>query len=129
MAKAYDKWPDPWLGLSRLLADADVPSAVIEGLKPTRRNAYSTVSMLLPAISQAQVGLVMELLYAEVGRAKGEVPRTLTWSMLADMQRSGFTIGSHTRTHAWLANESPEKRFDEIELRDALLHGRGARRG
>src|SRR5206468_370603 len=30
------------------------------------------------------------------------------------LQRSGFTIGSHTRTHAWLANESPEKRFDEI---------------
>jgi peptidoglycan/xylan/chitin deacetylase (PgdA/CDA1 family) len=70
--------------------------------------------MLLPAVSQAQVSLVMELLHAEVGGASGDVPRTLTWAMLEDIRRSGFTIGSHTRTHVWLANESPETRFDEI---------------
>jgi peptidoglycan/xylan/chitin deacetylase (PgdA/CDA1 family) len=114
LARAYEKWPDPWQGVSRLLADAEIPDGVIEELKSVSRNAYGTVSMLLPAISQAQVSVVMELLRAEVGRAGGDVPRTLTWTMLEDLRRSGFTIGSHTRTHVWLANESPEKRCDEI---------------
>jgi peptidoglycan/xylan/chitin deacetylase (PgdA/CDA1 family) len=38
----------------------------------------------------------------------------MTWSMVRDLYRAGFTIGSHTRTHAWLANESSEKSLDEI---------------
>ena len=38
----------------------------------------------------------------------------MTWQMVRDLHRAGFTIGSHTRTHAWLANESAEKSAEEI---------------
>src|SRR5262249_1429592 len=33
----------------------------------------------------------------------------------AEMQKSGFTIGSHTRTHAWLTREAPAAVIDEIQ--------------
>ena len=44
----------------------------------------------------------------------GETPQPLTWPMIAEMRRAGFTIGSHTRTHAWLAMESPERSAEEL---------------
>ena len=114
MAKAYEQWPDPWRGLSKLLSDADITPAIGQSLRPATRNPYTLVSLLLPAISQVQAGLVMDLLEAQVGRARGNAPATLTWPMVEAMHRAGFTIGSHTRTHAWLANESSEKVLDEI---------------
>ena len=39
----------------------------------------------------------------------------LTWEMLAEMAQSGITIGSHTRTHVLLPNESTQRVQEEIE--------------
>jgi peptidoglycan/xylan/chitin deacetylase (PgdA/CDA1 family) len=114
LKRAYDQWQQPWRGLSTVLADADLASAVVERLQATCANPYVLTSMLLPLISQAQAGRVMDLLDAEIGHEPGSAPRTMTWSQVRDLYRAGFTIGSHTRTHAWLANESPERSFDEI---------------
>lgn len=114
LARAYDKWREPWHGLSALLATAEMSPPIIEQLRASSANPYELTSTLLPALSQAQARLVMDLLHAELGDAGESVPRTMTWSMIRDLQRAGFTIGSHTRTHAWLANESPETRRDEI---------------
>jgi peptidoglycan/xylan/chitin deacetylase (PgdA/CDA1 family) len=111
--RAYDRWQHPWRGLATVLADADIAPSVIEHLQ-TCTSPYGLTSTLLPAISQTQAGLVMDLLDAELGLDRGSAPRTVTWSMVRDLHRAGFTIGSHTRTHAWLANESPERGFDEI---------------
>jgi peptidoglycan/xylan/chitin deacetylase (PgdA/CDA1 family) len=56
----------------------------------------------------------MDVLQAEVGIDHETVPGTMTWSMVRDLDRAGFTIGSHTRTHTWLANETFERGFEEI---------------
>jgi peptidoglycan/xylan/chitin deacetylase (PgdA/CDA1 family) len=114
LARAYDIWQEPWRGVSEVLVEAEISPSVIEQLRTSCANPYLLTSMLLPAISQAQAGLVIELLHAEVGVEGAAIPRTLTWAMVRDLLRAGFTIGSHTRTHPWLANESAEKRFDEI---------------
>jgi peptidoglycan/xylan/chitin deacetylase (PgdA/CDA1 family) len=37
----------------------------------------------------------------------------MSWEMLEEMQSAGMTIGSHTRSHALLTNESTEKMFEE----------------
>jgi peptidoglycan/xylan/chitin deacetylase (PgdA/CDA1 family) len=34
--------------------------------------------------------------------------------MIVEMRRAGVTIGSHTKTHVWLATESPERGADEV---------------
>jgi len=114
MAKAYARWDDPWAGLTRLLASVDVSAMSIPGMRAASRNPYAAVTRLLPSLSQTHVGRLMEILIEQVGNGIPLGPRTVTWSMIDDMRRAGFTIGSHTRTHAWLANESDEKSFDEI---------------
>jgi peptidoglycan/xylan/chitin deacetylase (PgdA/CDA1 family) len=45
--------------------------------------------------------------------------RPLDWEALAAMQRAGFTVGSHTRTHALLTRE------DDETVRDELVRSRG----
>jgi len=112
--KAYAEWADPWRGLSRLLADADLSATMIPGMRAASRNPYQAVTTLLPALSQAGADRVMSVLDSQIGNGTAAVPCTITWSMLEDMVRQGFTIGSHTRTHVWLANESDEKDSDEL---------------
>ena len=46
--------------------------------------------------------------------ASSDVPRRLTWPMVADMRAAGFTIGSHTKTHVSLPMETPEAAADEL---------------
>jgi peptidoglycan/xylan/chitin deacetylase (PgdA/CDA1 family) len=71
---------------------------------------------LLDHLSQVEVLGVCDSLEAELGPTRGETPAAvlpLTWEMLAEMHRGGVTIGSHTRTHALLTNEPPQRILDE----------------
>jgi len=45
----------------------------------------------------------------------------LTWEMLEEMRDAGMTIGSHSRTHAFLANETAERIDDEVGSSRATL--------
>lgn len=72
---------------------------------------------LLDHAPQADVLRLCDGLEAELGPDGGEAPAALvcmTWEMLAEMHRGGVTIGSHTQTHALLANESRQKVRDEL---------------
>ena len=110
----YEKRRQPWRALSAVLGDADIAPSVVERLHATCTNAYVLTSTLLPLMSQAQACLVIELLEAEYPLDRAAMPPTITWSMARELQNDGFVIGSHTRTHAWLANESPDKSYEEI---------------
>jgi peptidoglycan/xylan/chitin deacetylase (PgdA/CDA1 family) len=114
LARAFDKWQEPWPAVSRLFAEAEISTEIIQQLQPSSVNPYALTSMLMPAVSQAQAASAMDVLQAEVGIDDASAPGTMTWSMVRDLDRAGFTIGSHTRTHTWLANETSERGFEEI---------------
>jgi hypothetical protein len=112
--KAYGRWPDPWQSLTRMLAQAHLQDAATPRLRAASRNPYSAVSAILPALSQVEAGRLVALLDAQIGNGTAAIPRTVTWPMVEEMRRAGVTIGSHTKTHVWLANESDEKMLDEL---------------
>src|SRR5207253_2234544 len=40
--------------------------------------------------------------------------RSVSWDMVLRWQRAGMTVGSHTRTHALLTNETDEDVWEEV---------------
>jgi peptidoglycan/xylan/chitin deacetylase (PgdA/CDA1 family) len=107
VAKAFATWNDPRRRLSGLLSDLGLPEQQLTP-PPTTRTPLLAVSSLLPVLSQTDVLRVMAGLEASVGNGFHHVPKTVTWDMLAEMRRGGFTIGSHTRSHVTLPMETPE---------------------
>ena len=85
----------------------------------TMKNGTWSPALVLPIVlqtlPQADVQRVIEALETQVrieeSALAGQLP--LTWEMLVEMQRAGVIIGSHTKTHAWLTNESRGKVAEE----------------
>ena len=114
VAKAFACWDDPQRQMFGLLRDLGLPAHDF-----TRRSAVGSplmaVSTLLPGLPQADIRRIMAGLEASVGNGFYNVPLAVTWEMLKDMRRRGFTIGSHTRSHVSLPMESPETITAEVE--------------
>jgi peptidoglycan/xylan/chitin deacetylase (PgdA/CDA1 family) len=64
---------------------------------------------------------VLVYLESVVGPAASGMPRSLTWPMIAEMGRAGFTIGSHTKTHPSLPMETPETAAEEVARSKSAL--------
>jgi peptidoglycan/xylan/chitin deacetylase (PgdA/CDA1 family) len=107
IAKGFAAWPDPRRRLLDLLGDLGLPAADLLGARAATSHPLRTVSALLPNLPRDQVGRVMASIEASVGNGFAPMPLTLTWPMLQQMRRDGFTIGSHTRSHVSLPMESP----------------------
>jgi peptidoglycan/xylan/chitin deacetylase (PgdA/CDA1 family) len=131
MEKAFAGWKDPWFELANLLDRAEIPISDIPRMRAALGHSSSVVPNLLSALSSAEAARVIDVLTDRVGSGLAAVPRALTWPMVAEMRSAGFTIGSHTRSHTWLANESEAMRMEEIEgskfelearLGEAVLH-------
>jgi peptidoglycan/xylan/chitin deacetylase (PgdA/CDA1 family) len=105
--RAFATWDDPRHALVGLLADLQLPSDLLR-MRAATKSPLATISTLLPMLSQADVNKVIDALESAIGSGAGEIPLTLTWPMIATMRRAGFTIGSHTQTHASLPAESAE---------------------
>jgi peptidoglycan/xylan/chitin deacetylase (PgdA/CDA1 family) len=115
MAKAFATWPDPQRQLRALFRDLDIPADVPLSPRAATTTALSTVVALLPGLSLANVGRVLDGLESAVGNGFGPAPLTITWPMLAEMRRAGWVIGSHTATHPSLPTESPAAVARELE--------------
>jgi len=120
VAKAFSCWDDPRSKMFGLLSELGLPAHDL-----TRRSAVANpmlaVSTLLPELPQADIRRLMTGLELSVGNGFHNVPRTVTWDMVADMRRRGFTIGSHTRTHVSLPVESPGRIAAELAESKAVL--------
>jgi peptidoglycan/xylan/chitin deacetylase (PgdA/CDA1 family) len=79
---------------------------------------------MLPGMAMADVRRVMDGIEAAVGNGFHPVPRSVGWSELAEMQRAGMTVGSHTRSHVTLPMERPEQIADELQGSKRLLEQR-----
>jgi peptidoglycan/xylan/chitin deacetylase (PgdA/CDA1 family) len=108
MAKAYAAWDDPQRELIGLLRHLDIPAIEQLDTRTAIPTPLLAVETLLPDLSLANVGRVLDALESAVGNGFGPPPLTLTWPMLAELRRAGWVIGSHTRTHPSLSTESPE---------------------
>src|SRR4029079_9461700 len=123
VAKAFRRWDDPRSKLADLLGELGLPAHdfAARSVMTTPSNA---VSALLPVLPQSDVRHLMLGLESNVGNGFHHVPLTVTWEMIADMRRRGFTIGSHTRRHVSLPAESPERAMAEIEYSKTDLERR-----
>ena|SRR5436190_15854738 len=88
-----------------------------------RRNPFASTQHLLRTHGSNAVTEMISALDVdgEVARKTPAALRPLTWPMLAEMRDAGMTIGSHSKTHAFLTNESPDRVQDEVRGSRAAL--------
>lgn len=109
--------------LAALLREVDVDLLGRERLDRGPADPLAMTGLLLGRLPQAEVERVVERLEADgpLGGDELQAMRPLTWGMLSEMQRSGVTVGSHTKSHALLTNENGRKRTEETAAsREAL---------
>ena len=70
---------------------------------------------LLESLPQSELERLAVSLERQIGvdAEKQRAHRPLTWEMIRDLQRSGFTIGSHSRTHSLLTKEGEDTVLQE----------------
>lgn len=112
--KAFSRWIDPRSRLERVLADLGLPASRILRESSATESPLLAVSALLPNLSRVDTLKVMNRLEWLVGNGFVGIPRTMAWDALAQMQRDGFIVGSHTRTHVSLPMESADSAVDEL---------------
>ena len=80
------------------------------------KSPYRATRTLLEALTQESIRRVIAALESEVSISDETFKPfySLTWDMLDRMQRAGVTIGSHTRTHIVMTNESGERVANEV---------------
>ena len=85
-------------------------------LLASRSNALQATRVLLETLSQTEVEEVIRKLESEVSIVEDAFRPfySLTWEMLEEICRAGITIGSHTRTHVLMTNESRERVQEEL---------------
>jgi len=91
--------------------------------------AFAAACALLETLSPAGLEQLMQALAQAVGPVEEQFPelRAMDWEMLRTMHRGGFTIGSHTSSHALLTGESSGCVRQELETsRSRLERGLGA---
>jgi peptidoglycan/xylan/chitin deacetylase (PgdA/CDA1 family) len=116
LAGAYARGAAGSRAVERLLVGLNGTVGQAEGRAALGRGPYAVTSLLLDRLSHAGVREVVHELESAGSRAPAFLPelRPLGWEMLAAMRDAGIVIGSHTRTHALLTNESPERVRDEL---------------
>ncbi len=89
----------------------------IESLGNGSIDYSKAVNSLLALLPRADIERIIAILESETEFVPLplETHRSVTWEMIHEMHRAGVIIGSHTRTHAVLPNESPERVLEEIE--------------
>jgi hypothetical protein len=103
-----------------------LPNGTVTG---TATTPFLATRMLLEGLSQGDMQRVLAVLESEVSISEGTFKPyySLTWEMLAEIRRAGMTVGSHTRTHVLMTNESRQKVMDEVVgSREELEKGLGA---
>jgi peptidoglycan/xylan/chitin deacetylase (PgdA/CDA1 family) len=102
-----------WAAAREVLVELGVTTA--EQAARGLNEPFGALRHVLTTQSQWGLGRVTAALEETLGIDTGQLDglRPLSWTMLAEMQRGGMTVGSHTRTHALLTRESPERMLAE----------------
>jgi len=97
--------------LRTILRDANVEA-------PVTCDSFSATQFLLQNLSHSELQRVIDRLQTEFTVTENwqGALRPLSWEMVAEMRHAGMTIGSHSKTHAFLTNESEERVTEEAEM-------------
>lgn len=123
LTRALRKWRSAPLRLTHLLLKLGVRSPAADVIGRNAPDHLGATRALLTMLPQTQIRRLIRLLQLEITLDDSALEsfRPLTWEMVSEMHRAGMTIGSHTRSHALLTNESPKKVVDEaVESRQVL---------
>ena len=90
--------------------------------KAGRENAFSETQDLLRNQQHAELLRIIES--TEISRQMPSALHPLTWEMLRKMRDAGMTIGSHSKTHAFLTNETPQRVRNEVHGSREVLQQR-----
>jgi peptidoglycan/xylan/chitin deacetylase (PgdA/CDA1 family) len=103
--------------LFALLKEYGVPVPAGKTLAARPGDYSQTVNFVLSTIPQSRVRQLMQRLENDspLELDPAMFHRSLDWDNVLAMHRAGVVIGSHTRTHAVLTTEEPEKVRDEID--------------
>ena len=98
-----------------ILQNAGIEVPKMEWISRMQPAAFPVMAALIDGVPQAQANRLIEVLEARFGIGTGRLDElsSLSWEMLREMQSAGMTIGSHTRSHALLTNESNETVIEE----------------
>ena len=111
LRRANASWRDPASAFRDLLRDLTLPLDPNQLGGDPRFAVATTLRTLSRHDVERLAGSIEDAVGVDASTASGIEP--LTWEMLASMVRSGAIIGSHTRSHAWLTQESPGEVLDE----------------
>jgi peptidoglycan/xylan/chitin deacetylase (PgdA/CDA1 family) len=97
------------------LRNEGITAPGMEAIGRMDAKAFPVMSALIDDMPQALANRMIQVLEARfaLGEGRHEGLHSLSWEMLREMRSAGVTIGSHTRTHALLTNESREKVIEE----------------
>jgi peptidoglycan/xylan/chitin deacetylase (PgdA/CDA1 family) len=97
--------------LYAVLSSAGIPNPFSATQNLVRNHDYDNLLRMLESMDAG----------GEISRNAPDALDPLTWEMLAEMRDAGMTIGSHSKTHAFLTNEGPERVRQEAEDSRAVL--------
>lgn len=125
MTRVLSAWTDPRKEMAKLLEEAHVSALALLGISTALYEPSAATRALLASLTQAQVLRIMQVLRSRVGPPRQDDEfASMDWDMLVEMQRAGMKIGSHTRSHALLTNESAEKIRRELQGSRGVLEQR-----
>jgi len=114
LERASHRWRSFSQQMMRLLMHLDLPLPV-PTLATAASSVYAALRTLLTSLAEIDVQRIITALEVDCGLSGG-VPsgfRLMSWDMLADMRRAGMGVGSHTRSHCLLTNESATRVIEE----------------
>lgn len=87
---------------------------------------FQAARALLETLPQAEIEKVIQTLESEVSISEDTFRPfySLTWEMLHEIRRAGMTVGSHTRTHVLMTNESRQRVMEEVAGSREDIEGR-----
>lgn len=113
LVRSLERWGSA-AAVLRFLAQRGVVAGL--GRVAGRTSALGLTTRFLVELPQAEAEAAARALEEEIGLPAEDLDGMLplTWEMLAEMQRGGLTIGSHTRSHALLTSENTTRLRDEL---------------
>jgi peptidoglycan/xylan/chitin deacetylase (PgdA/CDA1 family) len=123
ITRVMKEYSDPVHRISQIFPEQNSLAPKSLPLKSLPPSVMGITRAILLSYSQDTILNAIQVMESELVRPL-LVPagmRLLTWEMIREMHGAGVTIGSHSRSHAFLTNESMAKVVDEVKgSKDAL---------